>query len=367
MKKGMDRLRIALGMGLLSSAVLAATRTARAAPAPASGNQVVGGVTWFYSNNTAPNNAAPFGGNCGKRTVDPQGRPLKPEKLGLQPAPNGGSLPGCGFGVTEASFVTGNISDAFDGALVLAVNGTVFKNPDATIDLTGTTVTSDTVNIGGLGTQVQYFFEPTQKAVRALYSFTNTTGAAITANVLIDNNLGSDGSTRIEATADGDTTVEPGDSWVATNDLGAPPTRVLGGVDPPLTWIRYQVGSPVITNAQPVIVPAIDDFRESYTLNVPAGQTQRLMVIVKLNSTVAASTAAGPALDTLAELGAAGLLAGLDAQQQSQLVNWIAGPVEPVRAVPTMSGWAQLGLMLTLAVGGLAAVRLGTRPNQRAV
>jgi hypothetical protein len=366
MKKGMDRLRIALGMGLLSSAVLAATRSAQAAPAPVTGAVLAGGANWNYANNTdGSTNAvpvAPFGCAGGNRIES--GKPG--QAAGQIPAGNGGTGgPGCGFGVTEAEIAAESLNDAFDGALVLAVNGTVFKNPDATIDLTGTTVTSDSVNIGGLGTQVQFFFEPTQRAVRAVYSFTNTTAAAIVANVLISNNLGSDSNTRIEATADGDTTVEPGDSWVATNDNGVL-TRVLGGGDPPLTWIRYQAGAPVITNAQPVIA-GLDDFRESYTLNVPAGQTQRLMVIVKLNSTVAASTAAGPALDTLAELGAVGLLAGLDAQQQSQLVNWVAAAQGTPRSVPAISGLAQLGLMLTLAVGGLAAVRLGNRSAKRAV
>jgi hypothetical protein len=365
MKKGRDRLRIALGMGLLSSAVLAATRSAQAAPAPVTGAVLAGGANWRYANNTDGSTnmvpVAPFGCVGGNRIES--GKPG--QAAGQIPTGSSGTGgPGCGFGVIDAAVAAGNFNDAFDGALVLAVNGTVFKNPDASIDLTGTTVTSDSVNIGGLGTQVQFFFEPTQRAVRAVYSFTNTTAATIVANVLVSNNLGSDESTRIEATADGDMVVEPGDSWVATNDQQ--PTRVLGEIDPPLTWIRYQAGAPVITNAQPVIA-GLDDFRESYTLNVPAGQTQRLMVIVKLNSTVAASTAAGPALDTLAELGAVGLLAGLDAQQQSQLVNWVAAAQGTPRSVPAISGLAQLGLMLTLAVGGLAAVRLGNRSAKRAV
>ena len=359
MKKGLDRLRIAVGMGLLTTAVLASTRSARAATAPVDGTVVAGDANWFYDNSTYGNSVVPFG--CSDR----QGRPVKPEKrAAIGPTPNGtGATDGCGLGITEASLSDGDFTDAFDGALVMAVNGTVFKNPDGILDLTGTTITSDAVNIGGLSTQVQFFFEPTQNAVRALYSFTNTTGAALPAAVLIDNNLGSDGNTVVEATADGDTTIEPGDNWFATNDNGE--GKGIEGVeivDPALTWVRFGQGAPVSTNVQPSFSPGL--FRESYSLNVPAGATQRLMVIVKLSNNIAESVSSGPAMDTLPELDALGLLAGLSLQQQSELVNWSAVAGGQARSVPTVSEWGRLALMLTLAVGGLAAVRLGTRRRQ---
>ncbi len=370
MKKGLDRLRIALGMGLLSTAVLAATRSARAGTTGASGTVVAGDASWIYSNSTYGQSAAPFG-DCGTptRTVDRRGRPLKPEKLVGALLPQGSTSSGCGFGITEASLDSGDLTDAFDGVLVMAVNGTVFKNPDGSIDLNGTTITSDLVNIGGLNTQVQFFFEPTQNAVRALYSFTNTTGGSLPANVLLDNNLGSDSGTVIAATSDGDTTVEPTDNWFASNDSGSDQSVGPDGVpiaDPAITWVRFGQGAGVSTNAQPLASPGA--FRESYTLNVPAGATQRLMVIVKLSNNVPDSVSAGPALDSLPELQSAGLLAGLSAQQQSELANWSAAVVGgPATPVPTVSAWGRLGLILSLAVGGLAAVRLGTRVNGRAV
>lgn len=360
--KGLDRLRIALGMGLLGTAVLAATRSARAGTAPSTGNVVAGDVTWRYRNDTSGNGQAPFGGSCGGKLVaNVQGRPIKPG-----PTPDGSGTAGCGLGINEATLNVGASSrtDAFDGALVMAVNGTVFKNPDGSLDINGTTLTSDVVNIGGLDTQVQFFFEPTQDAVRAIYSFTNTTGATLPANVLIDNNLGSDSDTVVEGTADGDTTIEPGDSWFATSDQGAP-TRGLAG-DPPLTWIRYGQGAAVTVNAQPFTTTG--GFHESYTLSVPAGATQRLMVFVKLNNTDVEALAAGPAMDSLEELQALGLLAGLGAPEQAQLVNWGAAAVAgTARPVPSVSDWGRLALMLTLAVGGMAAVRLGNRSAKRAV
>jgi hypothetical protein len=360
--KGLDRLRIALGMGLLGTAVLAATRSARAGTAPANGNVVAGDVTWTYRNDTAANGQAPFAGSCGGKLIaNVQGRPNKPG-----PTPNGSGTTGCGLGLNEATLNVGTVgsrTDAFDGALVMAVNGTVFKNPDGSLDINGTTLTSDTVNIGGLNTQVQFFFEPTQDTVRAIYSFTNTTGATLPANVLIDNNLGSDSNTVVEGTADGDTTIEPGDSWFATSDQIL--TRGLAG-DPPLTWVRYGQGAAVTANAQPFTTA--DGFHESYTLSVPAGATQRVMVFVKLNNTDVEALAAGPAMDSLEELQALGLLAGLGAPEQAQLINWGAAAVGgPARPVPSVSDWGKLALMLTLAVGGMAAVRLGNRSAKRAL
>lgn len=360
--KGLDRLRIALGMGLLGTAVLAATRSARAGTTPVTGNIVAGDVTWNHRNDTSGNGQAPFGGSCGGKLVaNVQGRPIKPG-----PTPNGSGTTGCGLGIDEATLNvggSGSRTDAFDGALVMAVNGTVFKNPDGSLDLNGTTLTSDSVNIGGLNTQVQFFFEPTQDTVRAIYSFTNTTGATLPANVLIDNNVGSDQNTVVEGTADGDTTIEPGDAWFATSDQGVPTTLGLQG-DPPLTWVRYGQGAPVTANVQPFTTTG--GFHESYTLSVPAGATQRVMVFVKLNNTDVEALAAGPAMDSIEELQALGLLAGLGAPEQAQLVNWGAAAVAgPARPVPSVSDWSKLALMLTLAVGGMAAVRLGARSAKR--
>jgi len=357
--KGLDRLRIALGMGLLSTAVLATTRSARAGTG---GTVVAGNGEWIYSNATYGNAVAPFG-SCGggKRGLDYQGRALKAEKLAE--LPNGSAPDGCGLGVTEASLNQGAFTDAFDGALVMAVNGTVFKNPDATLDLTGTTVTSDLRNIGGLNTQVQFFFEPSNTAVRVVYSFSNTTGAALPANVLIDSNLGSDGNTLVAGTSDGDTVIEPSDTWFVTNDDGGA-DRGGTDIDPPLTWVRYGAGAAVTPNALALFQPGA--IRESFTLNVPAGATQRLMLIVKLNTGTPGALAAGAALDSLPELQSAGLLAGMSAQQQSELVNWAAGAGQVITEVPSLSDWSRIGLLLSLAVGGMAAVRLGTRRGIRA-
>lgn len=354
MKNGFDRLRIALGMGLLSTAVLAATRSAQAAPAPSSGSVVAGAATWDYSNDTS-GNSAPFD-NCGGKGRDANGKPI-PGPV----APNGSNP--CYFGISEAEL--GAQSDAFDGALLVAVNGTPFRNPDATVDLTGTTVTSDVVAIGTLNTQVQYYFDAPNTAVRAVYSFTNTAGADQVANVLIESNLGSDGNTRNIGTSNGDLVVQPTDTWVSTDDQGGGGPKLLpngGPSDPALTFVRYSAGASVQPNARPN--DSFDEIRESYTVNVPANSTRRIMYIIKPNATEAAAIAAGPTLDSLPELQAAGLLAGLDATQQSELANWTQVTAAGTAvAIPTSSDWSKLGLMLTLAVGGFAAVRLG---NQRA-
>ncbi len=53
---------------------------------------------------------------------------------------------------------------------------------------------------------------------RTVDTFTNSTGSAITAPVRIVGNLGSDASTTVFATSDGDLLVEPTDWWFGTDD-----------------------------------------------------------------------------------------------------------------------------------------------------
>ena len=64
-------------------------------------------------------------------------------------------------GFSVESIATSDIAfTAFNGALGMSVDGNVFKNPDITIDLTGSVVTSGTVVdiVPGINAQIQYAF-----------------------------------------------------------------------------------------------------------------------------------------------------------------------------------------------------------------
>ena len=147
------------------------------------------------------------------------------------------------FGIVDANFSNGvsTFSDAFDNALLLAVDGNLFINPDATIDLTGDTVTSDVVVdiVPGVDAQIQYQFYTARPVVRALFSLTNTTGAPIAVDPAVLSDYGSDTSTTTRSTSNGDTTIDNTDFWYITDEGDT-------GNDPRITTTRYGAGAAVV-------------------------------------------------------------------------------------------------------------------------
>jgi hypothetical protein len=231
-------------------------------------------------------------------------------------------LAGTGLGITDATQTAGagGHSDAYDGAFVLSVNGVVFKNPDAIVDLTGSTVTSDPVVLSGLTTTVEYFFSTSSPTIRALYSFKNPSSSPITASLRWNSDLGSDASTIIETTTNGNNTLEASDRWLITSD--AAPFN-----DPVLTWVRSGPGTiQAVPNTErtPSVLNggALDKYVERFDVTVPAGHTRRLMFFSQLHSTVAEAQSAVSVFDSNASLTAAGLLAGLSNDQLAEIVNW---------------------------------------------
>lgn len=244
------------------------------------------------------------------------------------------------FGISTGSLTTTSgytSNDFYDGGMFLAVGNVLFVNPGGTVDLTGTTVTSNTVTdiIPGVDAQVQYYFAPDRPVVRGLYTLTNTTGSDITTTALVLGDYGSDSSTTVQATSSGDTTFDTNDQWVVSND-----NTTLGGEgsDPTATLSTWGTGAGVMpvlvmkpgTDSPPSNNP--DEFGLRYDVTIPANGTVRVMVFNQMSATIAQGEAAGPDFVSLAAADAAGLLVGLDAQTQSEIVNY--GPGGTVTASP---------------------------------
>jgi hypothetical protein len=344
--KGFKRLRLAAASaGAVAASLFGGiSRSARAVDTPTPIDVVAAGVNWGDVGNEGSNFS-----NCTSDGVN-----------GKRPAgPLGGNSSLC-LGISEASIVSPSRSDGLDGGLQVGINDFGFINPDGTLDLTGTTVSTNGAPARGgppVITNVQYFFSPTLPVVRALFSFTNSGQAAFTGTANIASNLGSDNNTIIQATQDGDTTVETTDRWIVTSD-NAPTTG-----DPVLLWIRQGVGAPTGVSATPQVPGAgNDNFQDNYPIDVPAGQTRRIMVFLRLGTDVPTSSAAAPTFDSLTSLNAAGLLSGLSTQEQSEIINW--APAAPtgtsfVSNVPSLSDLGKLTLALIL--GGAALIALGRR------
>jgi hypothetical protein len=231
-----------------------------------------------------------------------------------------------------------HIEGAYSGAFLMTVNGAVFKNPTGAVDLTGTTLTSATVTMSGLATTVQFYFDPATPTIRAVYSFTNSGAIPITASIQWQNYLGYTAGSPIVATSSGGPSETAADRWVIT----------VGTGQPHIDSVRYGPGASNTPTAIAVPGASSNLLIDQYSLTVPAGQTRRLMFFGRLSSNYATAISAAGTFNSTASLASAGLLTGLTAQQESQIVNW-SFPA----SVPAM-GTLGLLLMATL-LGAMGA------------
>ncbi len=134
--------------------------------------------------------------------------------------------------------ISGGRNDAYDGAYILRINGVNYDAKD--LLLVGRNIVASGETLSNLRV-TRKIYVPASKDGElgnfgrwydALY---NPTGMPITVSIEYYSNLGSDSSTVITRTGDGDTIVEIKDSWVATDDYD-------GGGDPPLAHVIYISG-----------------------------------------------------------------------------------------------------------------------------
>jgi hypothetical protein len=189
---------------------------------------------------------------------------------------------GIRFGAGQ--FIQGT-NNAFDGLNRLQVNGVDFSplaSQLVTQDDTNRTVITPAVTIGGLSVSREITVPDTgtEDFARTVDKFANSTVASITVPVRIVGNLGSDAATVVFATSDGDTIVEPSDSWFATDDADA------SGA-PAIVHVFREPGS-----IQPTRVEVVgDNVVMEYLLTIPAGKTVSLAHFTALADTRSKATA----------------------------------------------------------------------------
>lgn len=302
----LEALKNLAGPAALGAAVVLLPKEAGAAPANLPLTIHAGGANWYMVNNTS------------------------------------GNTSGSGLGLSEASLVgPPTRSDAYDGAFVMSVDGTLFQNPTGSVDLTGTTVTSGTVVMSGLTVSEQFYFDTASATVRAVYSYANPSASAITVTVGWSQNLGSDSATQIVTTSSGDTTLDAADRWVITE-----PNPSSGQGDPVLTFVRYGPGATALPTLTAIPGPGspADRFDDHYSLTVPAGATRRLMFFGQLSQSTSAAQTAAAAFNSNATLASTGLLTGLTTQQESEIVNWSFGSTATTPVTGTF-GLVLIGLL----------------------
>jgi len=310
MKKGFDRLRgvaaaSAMGLGMLGGG------SARAATATFGITITTAGVKW-QNINTGP--------------VLASGQSSLITGSGIS-FPNTSVS---GMIINNASLTSG-IDNAFDRTLFMATlqSGTtkLFDNPDGTVDLTGTTLTSDlqTNFLTGIDAQIEYFFHPSRPVVRALYSFENTTGIEITFQVYVGGNLQSGSATNIQSTSDDDTDVETSDLWVISSNrsLGTDPT--IGTTDRPVITIS-RFGTDAVEPKNGVqLANGNGTFGHLYDVTVPENSTRRILVFAELSSSIDDAKTGAVDFETLEAAELAGLLSGFNSNNINfdEIVNYI--------------------------------------------
>ena len=263
-------------------------------------------------------------------------------------------------GVTSAGTTTDDdLTDSFDDYAGLFVDGAPYNDPDGTVDLSGTTVTTDPMTMpNGLEVTSQWHGFTDKRVLRIIYSLSNPTAAPVITRASIGGNLGSDSNTYVATTSDGDQLVETGDTWVITHD-----DRVYGGVatrDPIITHIVAGGSSPVVMPV-PLQIPGSgeDDISFGYDITVAAGETEYITWFVQLSANMPEVNASLADYTSLETADAAGLFINLPPGMGIESANWQALQSNNLQAVAI----PVLGPFGLLALGGL--IGLGALRNGR--
>lgn len=229
-----------------------------------------------------------------------------------------------GMSISEATSANG-ATDAFDNAWMLFVDDVIFAAP-ANVDLSGETFTAGPVVLSGLNVSRQILFSASVQAARILAIFENPTNSAITVDVDVPINLGSDADTLVELTSTNDTVFDETDRWIITSDnnvgLKAVNTTVIYGPDNPEATPLAVTSTVCIDGAAQ---PAGIGF--SFTITIPANNTRSLMFFAGLgdiegiNNTITGAIANAAMFNSNDTIDTR-LLNGLTTSERLEILNW---------------------------------------------
>jgi hypothetical protein len=208
--------------------------------------------------------------------------------------------------------------DAFDFGLQVWIDDQLVAATDDAADQTGQTVTVGPNAMSGLDVTVAYSAMAASPTLRTLVTLTNAGTGDATVDVAWISNLGSDATTAVFSSSDGDSELTTDDRWVVTNDtIGADLTN---------GFVLYGPGTPAVTPSAVSQVGPLDGPGGSnrsivarYTVTVPAGETRHLLFynVVRVEP-----------VDVVAAMGpfngnpTGELVAGLDTAALDRVVNW---------------------------------------------
>ncbi len=259
------------------------------------------------------------------------------------------------------------LDDMFDGygALCLSTDGSlgpcVVGSPSYAIYNMNGAPTTDTGGrqavfapqaVGSLTLQRKVYVPSTDQFARWLEIVTNSGASPVTVNLIISNNLGSDGRTKIVATSSGSLPPSVSDNWVTTFENWTGTTSPKVRIGHVLRATASTAGSGG-TLSKVSFADGDDRPYWAYTVTVPAGQKKVVMHLVTGQPTRAAAAAKAAQLAG----GPEAIFAGMPNDERAALVNFQGGGVLASEAVPSLGTAGLLGLAVSLAVGGALVLR----------
>jgi len=163
----------------------------------------------------------------------------------------------------NGSIANGTI-DAFDGGLLLSVNGAAFGGGSALQSPREQSVMIGPAGVGGI--EVTRSIRVPSDGIgfaRYVERLRNPTPAPVTATVLISGNLGSNGATVLVATSEDDGLFNTDDLWLVTDDDD-------GGGDPTMTFV---FGTPGAISPATEASLVGDNFRFQFEVDIPPRST----------------------------------------------------------------------------------------------
>lgn len=206
----------------------------------------------------------------------------------------------------------GALSDAFDGGLILIVDGRRFVDGDDTGELVGESLTTGPMTVHGV--RVLRTDRAIGTVLRTVVKLTNTRASGQSFPIAMDSDLGSDGSGEIRASSDGNLTVTNADRWFITSDNATTPS------DPVLTFVSHGKGQVRSRGDSPRFGDGTECVLTHWWVTVPAHSVRYLLVITEMSATNASAISKAARFDK-PQLNST-LLAGLSPAKQAKVLNW---------------------------------------------
>jgi hypothetical protein len=218
------------------------------------------------------------------------------------------------YGVDDGE---GTASDAFDGGVVLWVDGRPFVDSDDEGDVVGDQLTVGPEAFPGVQVSRVDRALPGSPTLRALIKLKSTKKKAAKISLSIDSDLGSDSSTEVRHTSSGDAFFNAKDRWVVTSDDAVTPS------DPPVTHVFNGKGK--VTRLAHGLAGAEEEcLVGSLNVKLPGRATRYALIFTEMSETNE-SAISGAAKFNKKKLNGP-LKSGLKKNVRKKVVNWDIAP-----------------------------------------